>query len=174
MVQGGVSYVDNKTTQYIGYRLELSGSPNDYKYIKTPCFIDLTRQEPGCYSLQYESVFDDQTARYLVSHPKLTWIRNDLKNLKNVPSVISITSESNGIISDRYFFGRTLDEGNYRFGRFVADERNYYLLLPLEKGTDYVFTTNVEIQACAPIIDAPCGNKLAMLVFYINVNTFIL
>jgi hypothetical protein len=156
-VLGGVSYNDHVSKQYVGY----GTLTTEEKYYNIPCYISTEKDVAGCYEDTFDNYVTKDTAKYLLSHPNLTWIRNDLNNLRNAQSALEITSTKHGITSDRYLFGRMKmdDDGQYHFGKVYAHEKDKFKFeLNYIEGNTYMhYNKQFEVLACAPIVDAPCG-----------------
>lgn len=110
------------------------------------------------------SVEDEKTVHYLVSNSQLTWIRNDIHHLKNVPGVISIKTQKENVTTDRFLFGRILYEKEEIVGRVFAHENDEYhfLMYDDEESSDpgeqvRMKSTGFQVLVCGPVKEAPCG-----------------
>lgn len=136
------------TQQYFGYSLVFNNSTSTY--IRMPCVFN-TKESYVCESF-LKSVGDRSSAFYLQADSRLTWIRNDNKPLKDVQGVLDMTNVIDGVIYNRFMFGRIIFEEAYRLVVIRAEKENYEIISPdLERYKTF------DILVCSPIANAPCG-----------------
>lgn len=143
----------------MGYKTVYNESISDS--VKIPCYFDFTKREEKCYDFLDEFTYSSavRNSYYLLHDPRLTWIRNDKNQFKDVPSVIELTTIIDGVIYDRYFYGRTWMGKKYYLGHVDADEKKKYEFRFLDYSSKFSYQAEAgfEVLACAPIKNAPCG-----------------
>lgn len=97
---------------------------------------------------------DQSTAYYLQANSRLTWIRNDNQPLKNAQNLVEISNVVDGVIYNRFLFGRVLYAEEYKLVGIRAEKENYEVVTSTN---DFKQLKKFEVLACSPITNAPCG-----------------
>lgn len=99
----------------------------------------------------------------------MTWIRNDIHQLKDVPEAVSIKTIRKNMTVGRYLYGRIIRQGIYKFGKIFAhgsDEFYFMDISATEDKPEYYeayydypdpITIGFQVLVCAPVKEAPCG-----------------
>jgi hypothetical protein len=147
--EGGVSYKDNLTKQYVGYGGPCGG------YNTVPGFIDTTAANPGCLITACEGgdVFDNKTAFYLLSHPNLTWIKTDIKNTLKIFDAVKIYWGSR----PTFMFGRIKVANFYRFGFIWSQDQDQNMFIFKSQNGNAVTSSEFEILSCSSPVESSCG-----------------
>lgn len=135
--EGGISYKDNESVQYIGY-----GDSCNPRLKYMPCYIN--PDDIGCYSSCGREVYTQSNVYFLNSHPNLKWIETDVEQMINIRNTIKLPTRN----SFPFMYGRTLYDGKYRFGMIVAVGGTYEFQFLTQEGV-LSKTSGFEILTCS-------------------------
>lgn len=89
---------------------------------------------------------DNESAYYLLNHPKLRWVPTNSTKLMEVPNTIKL----DGGEHFKFMFGRVFYDGAFRVGKLHAGPNAFNIWIEDKKGEESGFAQEFQVLTCAP------------------------